>query len=127
VVTPMYKVPFRSLAMMYTNGIVKRQRYWTPACAGVTLFEVIALKLIGLDISKLHGLMISKLHGLMVSKLHGLMVSKLHGLMVSKLHGLMVSKLHGLVTLKLYDLIALKLSSRRRPGSSVVRTIVINA
>jgi hypothetical protein len=30
---------------MYTNGIGKRQRHWTPAFAGVTLFEVIALEL----------------------------------------------------------------------------------
>ena len=31
--------------MMYTNGIGKRQRHCTPAFAGVTLFEVIALEL----------------------------------------------------------------------------------
>jgi len=46
----MYKVPFRSLAIMYTNGIGKFQRRWTPAFAGVTLFEVIAFKKLDLII-----------------------------------------------------------------------------
>jgi hypothetical protein len=69
---------------MYTNGIDKLQRHWTPAFAGVTLFVVITLPI---DL---------------------------------------IAFLLDLMTY-LFDTIAYKLSSRRKPGSSVVRTIVINA
>ena len=54
----MYKVPFRSLAIMYTNGIGKLQRHWTPAFAGVTLFKVIEFKNLGLIIFELISLLI---------------------------------------------------------------------
>ena len=54
----MYKVPFRSLAIMYTNGIGKFQRHWTPAFAGVTLFKVIEFKNLGLIIFELISLLI---------------------------------------------------------------------
>ena len=85
--------------MMYTNGIGKRQRHWTPAFAGVTLFEVIALELFSV-------------------------ITFLFGLKAF-LFGPM-ALLFGLMAL-LFGLMALKLSSRRRPGSSVVRTRTINA
>ena len=51
----MYKVPFRLLVIMYTSGIVKPQRYWTPAFAGVTLFGLVTLKILGLSIFNLLG------------------------------------------------------------------------
>jgi hypothetical protein len=51
----MYKVPFRSLAIMYTNDIGKLQRHWTPAFAGVTLFGLVALKILGLSTFNLFG------------------------------------------------------------------------
>jgi len=38
---------------MYTNGVDKLQRHWTPAFAGVTLFEVIEFKNLGLIIFEL--------------------------------------------------------------------------
>ena len=76
---------------MYTNGIGKLQRHWTPAFAGVTLFVVIIL-LIDL---------------------------------MAFLFELMAFLLD-LMTY-LFDTIAYKLSSRRTPGSSVVRTSPINA
>ena len=51
----MYKVPFRLLVIMYTNGIGQLQRHWTPAFAGVTLFGLISLKILGLSIFNLLG------------------------------------------------------------------------
>ncbi|CAM8666785.1 hypothetical protein MCEGEM3_01152 [Oxalobacteraceae bacterium] len=69
---------------MYTNGINKLQRRWTPAFAGVTLFVAITLPI---DL---------------------------------------IAFLLDLMTY-LFDTMAYKLSSRRKPGSSVVRTTAINA
>jgi hypothetical protein len=43
---------------MYTKGINKLQRRWTPAFAGVTLFVAIAFKKLGLIIFELFGLLI---------------------------------------------------------------------
>ena len=65
----MYKVPFRSLAIMYTKGINKLQRRWTPAFAGVTLFVAIAFKKLGLSIFNLFGVNIFNLFRPIVLKL----------------------------------------------------------
>jgi len=54
----MYKVPFRLLVIMYTNGIGQLQRHWTPAFAGVTLFVAIAFKKLGLIIFERFSLLI---------------------------------------------------------------------
>ena len=87
--------------MMYTNGIGKHQRHWTPAFAGVTLFVVIDLKMLGLSIVDLFGLITLLICLKSISPFER-------------------------VTL-LLERTTLKLSSRRRPGSSVVRTSAINA
>ena len=110
-------MPFRSLAMMYTNGIGKHQRHWTPAFAGVTLFVVIALKMLGLIIVDLFDQIIAGLFGLIIVDLFGL---------ITLLICLKSTSPFERVTL-LFKLTTLKLSSRRRPGSSVVRTSAINA
>jgi len=41
---------------MYTNGIGQLQRHWTPAFAGVTLFGLVTLKILGLSIFNLLGM-----------------------------------------------------------------------
>ena len=118
-------MPFRSLAMMYTNGIGKHQRHWTPAFAGVTLFVVIALKMLGLIVVGLFGLIIVDLFDLIIAGLFGLIIVDLFGL-ITLLICLKSTSPFERVTL-LFKLTTLKLSSRRRPGSSVVRTSAINA
>ena len=102
---------------MYTNGIGKHQRHWTPAFAGVTLFVVIALKMLGLIIVDLFDQIIAGLFGLIIVDLFGL---------ITLLICLKSTSPFERVTL-LFKLTTLKLSSRRRPGSSVVRTSAINA
>ena len=126
-------MPFRSLAMMYTNGIGKRQRHWTPAFAGVTLFEVIALKMLGLTIVDLFDLIIVDPFDLIIVGLFGLIIADLFDRIVSDLFGLITL----LICLKsispfermtlLFERTTLKLSSRRRPGSSVFRISPVNA
>ena len=110
-------MPFRSLAMMYTNGIGKRQRHWTPAFAGVTLFEVIALKMLGLTIVDLFDLIIVDPFDLIVVGLFGLITLLICLKSISPFER---------VTL-LFERTTLKLSSRRRPGSSVFRISPVNA
>ena len=86
---------------MYTKGINKLQRRWTPAFAGVTLFVAISFKKLGLIIFELFGLLTLLVY-------------------------LKTIFLLDLMTY-LFDTMAYKLSSRRKPGSSVVRTTAINA
>ncbi len=85
----------------YGRSVGKHQRHWTPAFAGVTLFKVIAFQNLGLIIFELFGLLTLLVY-------------------------LKTIFLLDLMTY-LFDTMAYKLSSRRKPGSSVVRTIVINA
>jgi len=85
----------------YSRSVGKHQRHWTPAFAGVTLLKVIAFKNLGLIIFELFSLLTLLVY-----------------LKTTFLLDLMPY---------LFDTMAYKLSSRRKPGSSVVRTIVINA
>ena len=118
-------MPFRSLAMMYTNGIGKRQRHWTPAFAGVTLFEVIALKMLGLTIVDLFDLIIVGLFGLIIADLFDRIVSDLFGLITLLICLKSISPFERMTLL--FERTTLKLSSRRRPGSSVFRISPVNA
>jgi hypothetical protein len=90
-----------SLAIMYTNGIGKFQRHWTPAFAGVTLFKVIAFKNLDLIIFELFGLLTLLVY-------------------------LKTTFTLDLMTY-LFDTMAYKVSSRRKPGSSVFRISPVNA
>ena len=110
---------------MYTNGIRRHQRHWTPAFAGVTLFEVIALKMLGLIIVDPFDLIVVGLFGLSIVDLFGLSIVDLFGL-ITLLICLRSTSPFERVTL-LLERTTLKLSSRRRPGSSVVCTSAINA
>ena len=118
-------MPFRSLAMMYTNGIGKRQRHWTPAFAGVTLFEVIALKMLGLTIVDLFDLIIVDPFDLIIVDLFDRIVSDLFGLITLLICLKSISPFERMTLL--FERTTLKLSSRRRPGSSVFRISPVNA
>jgi len=61
---------------MYTNGIGKLQRRWTPAFAGVTLFGLVALKILGLSIFNLGSMNIFNLFEPIVLKPQPLIPSK---------------------------------------------------
>ena len=103
---------------MYTNGIGKHQRHWTPAFAGVTLFVVIALKMLGLIIVDLFDLIVVGLFGLIIVDLFDQIIAGLFGLIIVDLFGLITL----LICLKstspfervtlLFKLTTLKLSSR---------------
>ena len=124
--------------MMYTKGIGKGQRRWTPAFAGATLFEVNAFKLIDLGILKLLSLVAFDLIDLGALTLLGLIICKLLVMIILKLHRWLVmiymkSRRNQRHWTRDFAGVAILLqplsdsSSRRRPGSSVFRTSSVNA